>query len=122
VYVLSTAEAVDERGGSARAVELLAQEAYAWLLREAPQGLFLAGIVVTGGDTLLALLGALGARGVDLEREVAPGLPLGRIVGGQWAGTPLVSKAGGFGGEEVLVDTVQVLKGSLGERMQENGQ
>jgi uncharacterized protein YgbK (DUF1537 family) len=122
VAVLATAEDVDERVGSTLAVELLAQEAHAWLLREAPQGLFLAGIIVTGGDTLFALLGALGARAVDLEREVAPGLPLGRIVGGPWAGTPLVSKAGGFGGEEILVDTVQVLKGSHRERMQENGQ
>jgi uncharacterized protein YgbK (DUF1537 family) len=121
VTVLATAPDVDERGGGTQTVELLAQDAHAWLLKVAPQGLFLAGIVVTGGDTLLALLDALGARGVDLEREVAPGLPLGRVVGGPWAGTPLVSKAGGFGGEEVLVDTVQLLKGQHGEWMHGHG-
>ncbi len=121
VAVLSTAQDVGEQGGSTVAVELLAQDARAWLLREAPQGLFLAGMIVTGGDTLLALLDALGARGVDLEREVAPGLPLGRIVGGPWAGTRLVSKAGGFGGEEVLVNAALALTGPHRERMQGNG-
>jgi hypothetical protein len=46
---------------------------------------------------------------------------LGRIVGGPWAGTRLVSKAGGFGGEEVLVNAALALTGPHRERMQGNG-
>ncbi len=82
----------------------LAAEAQAWLAEHAASG-----IVVTGGDTLGALLRALEAHGVDLEQEAAPGIPLGRIAGGPWAGLRIISKAGGFGGPNALVDAVQLL-------------
>jgi uncharacterized protein YgbK (DUF1537 family) len=83
----------------------LAARAQVWLDAHAPSGL-----VVTGGDTLHALLRALGAHGVDLEQEVAPGIPVGRIAGGPWAGLRIVSKAGGFGGTSALADAVQFLE------------
>ena len=82
----------------------LAAEAQAWLAEHGASG-----IVVTGGDTLGALLRALQAHGVDLEQEAAPGIPLGRIAGGPWAGLRIISKAGGFGEPSVLVDAVQLL-------------
>jgi uncharacterized protein YgbK (DUF1537 family) len=88
-------------------VAQLAGEAAAWLTAQGIAGT--AGIVVTGGDTLYALLRALGARGVDLEREVIPGVPLGTIAGGSWAGLPLISKAGGFGGPALLLDAAELL-------------
>lgn len=60
------------------------------------------GIFVTGGQTLLAVLRALGVDRLRLEAELAPGVVL------SWAEaavTPLqvVSKAGGFGDEYTLV-------------------
>ena len=82
----------------------LAAEAKAWLADHEASG-----IVVTGGDTLGTLLRAMLAHGVDLEQEAAPGIPLGRIAGGPWAGLRIISKAGGFGGPDVLVDAVQLL-------------
>jgi D-threonate/D-erythronate kinase len=82
----------------------LADEARAWLAAHAAQG-----IVVTGGDTLYAVLRALQAHGVDLDQEAAPGIPLGRIAGGPWAGLRIVSKAGGFGGPGALADAAQLL-------------
>jgi uncharacterized protein YgbK (DUF1537 family) len=88
-------------------VAQLAGEAAAWLSAQGAAGT--AGIVVTGGDTLYALLRALGARGVDLEREVTPGVPLGTVAGGSWAGLPLISKAGGFGGPALLLDAALLL-------------
>ena len=82
----------------------LAAEANAWLADHEASG-----IVVTGGDTLGALLRAMQAHGVDLEQEAAPGIPSGRVAGGPWAGLRIISKAGGFGGPDALVDAVQLL-------------
>jgi uncharacterized protein YgbK (DUF1537 family) len=66
-------------------------------------------LVVTGGDTLAAVLRALAARGVDLEEEIAPGVPAGRLFGGPWAGLRIVSKAGGFGPPDLLLEIVAYL-------------
>ena len=40
-----------------------------------------------------------------------PGIPLTTIVGGDHDGLKVVTKAGGFGGEEALVEIIQQLKG-----------
>lgn len=69
----------------------------------------LAGIAVTGGDTLAALLAVWKAAGIDIDGALAPGIPIGRIRGGQLAGLPIVTKAGGFGGPDLLVAAVRVL-------------
>lgn len=83
---------------------LLAQAAAAWLAAHAA-----AGVVVTGGDTLEALLAALDAGGIDLERALAPGIALGRVAGGPWAGLRIVSKAGGFGAADALLQAARHL-------------
>ena len=101
VTILSTPEQAGVYPDPAAA---LAEEAHAWLAVHAAHG-----IVVTGGDTLHAVLRALQAHGVDLMQEAAPGIPLGRIAGGPWAGLRIVSKAGGFGGPAALADAAQLL-------------
>src|SRR5690625_1202286 len=63
----------------------------------------LAGVVVTGGDTAQALLDQLRADGIDLVSEALPGIPYGRIHGGSATGLPIVTKAGGFGGPDALI-------------------
>jgi len=72
------------------------------------------GVVLTGGDTALLVLWALGARGIRLEREVLTGIPFGRLVGGACTDLPVVTKAGGFGPPEALVRAVRFLS-TLGE-------
>ena len=64
---------------------------------------------MTGGDTLDALLAALDAGGIDLEQALAPGIALGRIAGGPWAGLRIASKAGGFGDVDALVQAARRL-------------
>jgi uncharacterized protein YgbK (DUF1537 family) len=59
-------------------------------LRRAPAG----GLVLTGGQTARAVCEALAIAGIDLIREVEPGVPLGRAVG---APLDVVTKAGAFG-------------------------
>lgn len=57
-------------------------------------------LFVTGGDTARAVCGALGVTGLDLREELEDGVPVSRTVGG-WEGT-VVTKAGGFGGPDVM--------------------
>lgn len=96
-------------GAATAPAQALAGEALAWLQAQAA-----AGLVVTGGDTLVSLLGALGAGGIDLERALAPGLPLGRVSGGPWHGLRVASKAGGFGDAGILVRAVRAVGGGDG--------
>jgi uncharacterized protein YgbK (DUF1537 family) len=67
--------------------------------------------IASGGDTLMALLQAVGATHVLVEGEVAPGLPRARVCGGAWDGRPFVSKSGGFGERETLRDLVRTIRG-----------
>lgn len=101
VTIMSTP---DQAGIYPDPAAVLAEKAQAWLAAHAAHG-----IVVTGGDTLHAVLRALQAHGVDLIEEAAPGIPLGRIAGGPWAGLRIVSKAGGFGGPDALANAAQLL-------------
>ncbi len=99
-------------GAATAPARALAGEALAWLqAHAAAPGGGCAGLVVTGGDTLASLLGALGAGGIDLERALAPGLPLGRVSGGPWHGLRVASKAGGFGDAGILVRAVGGVSG-----------
>ncbi len=68
------------------------------ILRDARAG----GIVLTGGDTALLVCRILEAKGIRLGREILPGIPWGRIIGGSADGTAVATKAGGFGEPEAL--------------------
>lgn len=68
------------------------------------------GVVLTGGDTARAVAGALGVRGLLVEREVLPGVPQSRLLGGSRSGLPVVTKAGGFGAPEALAEAVRYLQ------------
>ena len=70
----------------------------------------LSGLVLVGGDTAINILEALGAGGVVLEGEVLPGIPFGRLVGGKLDGLRVVTKAGGFGDQDALVEAINHLK------------
>jgi len=70
-------------------------------------------LVLTGGDTAIATMGALGADTFLVEREVAPGVPAGavKVEGRGYARPiPVVTKAGGFGENGVMIDAVAYLK------------
>lgn len=60
-------------------------------------------IVVTGGDTGAQVCRALGVNALQLRGEVAAGLPWGMLRGGVFDGVPIVTKSGGFGGDDALV-------------------
>ncbi|MCD0504804.1 nucleotide-binding domain containing protein, partial [Bordetella petrii] len=69
-----------------------------------------AGVVATGGDGASAVLDALQAGGIALVDEVTGGVPLGTLTGGPAAGLPIVTKAGGFGAEDVLIRAARAVR------------
>lgn len=73
---------------------------------EAPGGLFLC-----GGDTASMVCRKLGVRAIELAGEIAPGIPMGRIVGGRADGHAVITKSGGFGDATILGRVVDVLSG-----------
>jgi uncharacterized protein YgbK (DUF1537 family) len=64
-------------------------------------------VLLTGGETALAVCRALEATGLVLAGELAPGLPCGRLLGGPFAGLAVITKAGGFGDAETLVRVLE---------------
>jgi uncharacterized protein YgbK (DUF1537 family) len=64
-------------------------------------------LVLTGGDTAVRVAGALGATGILLEGEVEAGVPVGTLVGPH--PYRVVTKAGGFGGPDTLLDAFRAL-------------
>jgi uncharacterized protein YgbK (DUF1537 family) len=72
-----------------------------------------AGLVLVGGDTSIRMISALGASGVRLESEVLPGIPAGRILGGDHDGMRVITKAGGFGGSHTLVKIMECMRSAV---------
>jgi len=71
-----------------------------------PGGLFL-----SGGDTALAICEKIRASAIDVYGEVEPGIPAGNIIGWQ-NGLRVVTKAGAFGSENAIINSLRYLKGN----------
>lgn len=59
-------------------------------------------LIVTGGETLLMVLDAVGAQSAIVEGEFMPGIAIGHAVGGRWDGVNFASKSGAFGEPSLL--------------------
>ncbi|MEM2094562.1 MAG: four-carbon acid sugar kinase family protein [Candidatus Bathyarchaeia archaeon] len=70
----------------------------------------LSGIVVTGGDTAMAVVKAIGAYSIKLEDEVEAGVAAGTLSGGPWSGTRILTKAGAFGDDSTLLRALCYLR------------
>ncbi|MBZ4653794.1 MAG: hypothetical protein JG781_1133 [Peptococcaceae bacterium] len=68
------------------------------------------GMIVTGGTTALHVIRGFAGVGIEVEEELEPGIPYGRIIGGSLEGMGLVTKAGGFGSEQVFAKAIQHLQ------------
>ncbi|MEO8596975.1 MAG: four-carbon acid sugar kinase family protein [Candidatus Solibacter sp.] len=62
-----------------------------------------AALVVSGGDTASVVFRALGAEAIELRAEIFPGVPLGTLRGGVFDRLPVVTKSGGFGARDTLI-------------------
>lgn len=71
------------------------------------EGIPVAAIFLTGGDTGKLVCDAIAAYSIDLRDEIAPGFPWGILCGGIFHGLPVASKAGSFGDEDALLRCVE---------------
>jgi len=85
-------------------------EALGGLCRQIALNAKLGGLVLTGGDIAVSCCGSLSAGGITVIREVAPGIPVGVLKGGQCPGLGVVTKAGAFGAVDALCKAVDFLK------------
>jgi len=95
------AHGVDEDGVRRRIEDCLGEIAATVLTRASVSGL-----ILTGGATALRVIDGLGSGSATIIEEVQPGIPLLELAGGLKA----VSKAGGFGTEDALVEAVKKLR------------
>jgi uncharacterized protein YgbK (DUF1537 family) len=98
--VLATLD--DDAGGREEAARRLAAQA-----RDALASGRFDGVVVTGGETAVALYRALDGLRIDLVGAPAAGLALGSLVTPGRAPITIVTKAGGFGGPDLFVSLVK---------------
>ncbi len=68
------------------------------------------GLLLFGGDTALGACRAIGCAGLRIVAEAEPFVPVGLAIGGPWDGLPLVTKAGGFGSEQVIENALRLLR------------
>lgn len=66
----------------------------------------LGGLVLVGGDTASLITRRLGVEAIELQGEIAPGIPWGVLRGGQADGRLVCTKAGGFGNANTLIRVV----------------
>jgi uncharacterized protein YgbK (DUF1537 family) len=76
----------------------------------------LGGLVVTGGDTAMAILQSLDCRALWLQGEIEPGIPWGQLLTGSQPGLAVVTKAGGFGSDQSLYNALSHLKNNSTRR------
>jgi D-threonate/D-erythronate kinase len=67
-------------------------------------------VFVTGGDTASALLRAVAVDAVDLAGEFQPGIAVASLAAGNRR-VPLVTKSGGFGADDVLIQVLDYFSG-----------
>jgi uncharacterized protein YgbK (DUF1537 family) len=70
-----------------------------------------AGAFACGGDVSAAVIGALGALGLEVESEVQPLVVAGRLIGGEWDHLPIVTKGGLVGNRDAIMASVDHLRG-----------
>ena len=72
-------------------------------------------VVLVGGDGAAATLDRVGATAISVHAALAPGIPIGIICGGAAHGLHVVTKSGGFGDADSLIEIVDLLQSARQE-------
>lgn len=80
---------------------------------QAGPGPAIGGLYTTGGDITTSVLAALGAAGMEIDEEVVPLAAAGSLVGGPWAGLPIVTKGGLVGDAGTALACLDHLSGMV---------
>lgn len=68
------------------------------------------GIFLTGGDTAISIIKNLEANELEILLEVSVGTVLLKITDGIYKGLPIITKAGSFGDEKILYESMIKIK------------
>ena len=68
------------------------------------------GLILTGGDVAKETCETLEATGVRILKELESGVVVGEVIGGAKEGLRIVTKAGGFGSDQAIVDAIYYLE------------
>lgn len=71
-------------------------------------------LYVSGGDVAMAVARALDARGFEITGCIARCVPVGQFLGCSWQ-RPVMTKAGGFGKEETLLEVLHFIEERLSD-------
>jgi uncharacterized protein YgbK (DUF1537 family) len=66
-------------------------------------------LLLTGGDTAQSIMNVLGNEGIEIEGEVLEGIVRGHLIGGNWDGLSIITKAGAFGKDDALEKIINTL-------------
>ena len=66
-------------------------------------------MINTGGDTSLEICKRIGIAAIQPLAEICPGIPIGRIVGGEYENRYMVTKSGRFGNNNTLIEILDYL-------------
>ncbi len=67
------------------------------------------GIAIFGGDTTKSIIDTIGGWGIKIEGVVEPYISSGYICGGQFEGLLIISKAGGFGSDNIIEKIIKYI-------------
>jgi len=68
------------------------------------------GLFLTGGDIATAVAASLHAKGYRISGEIAPCIPWGTFVHSDLDDLPVITKAGGFGSENIISEAIGFLE------------
>lgn len=68
------------------------------------------GCFTSGGDVTASLCAVTNAAGIELEEEVFPLAAFGKLMGGEFAGQPIITKGGLIGNEKAIYNCVKYLR------------
>jgi len=69
----------------------------------------LAGLFLSGGDVARAVCGEDGIQGLRILGDLQPGVIVGEAIGTRYQGLRVITKAGGFGNEDAMVQAIRHL-------------
>jgi uncharacterized protein YgbK (DUF1537 family) len=70
----------------------------------------ISGLFITGGDVAIGFIKNTNTVGSKIIEEISTGIPLMKLIGGEFNGLKVVTKAGGFGKEEAIYHSIEKLK------------
>ncbi len=83
------------------------QNRLGWIFKKVVTGTEVAGVMVIGGDTLYRICRKMQAKAIRIRNEVEEFIPAGEMMLKQNRILPIVSKAGGFGSESLIIKVIQ---------------